>query len=61
MVQDSWNAINGIEKELEMSLEELVMALHVRKSYFNSFFNRDSSSPTPLTAIRTEEITKLLG
>jgi len=34
------------------------MALHVRKSYFNSFFKRNLDSPTPLTAIRTEEITK---
>ena len=34
------------------------MALHVRKSFFNSFFGRNSDSPTPLTAIRTEEITK---
>ena len=34
------------------------MALHVRKSFFNSFFKRNSDSPTPLTAIRTEEITK---
>jgi len=32
--------------------------LHVRKSFFNSFFIRNSDSPTPLTAIRTEEITK---
>jgi len=34
------------------------MALHVRKSFFNSFFKRNQDSPTPLTAIRTEEITK---
>jgi len=32
--------------------------LHVRKSFFNSFFKRNADSPTPLTAIRTEEITK---
>jgi 2-isopropylmalate synthase len=51
--------INGIgERAGNASLEELVMALHVRKSYFNSFFKRNPDSPTPLTAIRTEEITK---
>ena len=30
----------------------------MRKSFFNSFFGRNADSPTPLTAIRTEEITK---
>ncbi len=51
--------INGIgERAGNASLEELVMALHVRKSFYNKFFNRSEDSPTPLTAIRTEEITK---
>tara|TARA_Y100001968_G_scaffold328791_1_gene376655 strand:- start:10759 stop:12396 length:1638 start_codon:yes stop_codon:yes gene_type:complete len=51
--------INGIgERAGNASLEELVMALHVRKSFFNQFLNRHEDSPTPLTAIRTEEITK---
>ncbi|MBK17205.1 MAG: 2-isopropylmalate synthase [Prochlorococcus sp. SP3034] len=51
--------INGIgERAGNASLEELVMALHVRKSFFNKFLNRNQDSPTPLTAIRTEEITK---
>ncbi len=51
--------INGIgERAGNAALEELVMSLHVRRSYFNSFFGKDSKSPTPLTAIRTEEITK---
>ncbi len=51
--------INGIgERAGNASLEELVMALHVRKSFFNSFLKRNPNSPTPLTAIRTEEITK---
>tara|TARA_A100001388_G_scaffold274292_1_gene257672 strand:+ start:303 stop:1934 length:1632 start_codon:yes stop_codon:yes gene_type:complete len=51
--------INGIgERAGNASLEELVMALHVRKSFFNNFFERSTESPTPLTAIRTEEITK---
>jgi len=51
--------INGIgERAGNASLEELVMALHVRKSFFNCFFKRNPDSPTPLTAIRTEEITK---
>ncbi len=51
--------VNGIgERAGNASLEELVMALHIRKSFFNSFFERNPDSPTPLTAIRTEEITK---
>ena len=51
--------INGIgERAGNAALEELVMALHVRRRYFNPFFGRDADSPTPLTAIRTEEITK---
>ena len=51
--------INGIgERAGNAALEELVMALHVRRRYFNPFFGRDSESPTPLTAVRTEEITK---
>ena len=51
--------VNGIgERAGNASLEELVMALHVRKRFYNKFFNRVEDSPTPLTAIRTEEITK---
>ncbi len=51
--------INGIgERAGNAALEELVMALHVRRRYFNPFFGRDTDSPTPLTAVRTEEITK---
>ena len=51
--------INGIgERAGNAALEEIVMGLHVRRSYFNPFFGRDADSPTPLTAIRTEEITK---
>jgi len=51
--------VNGIgERAGNASLEELVMALHVRKRFYNKFFNREEDSPTPLTAIRTEEITK---
>ncbi len=51
--------VNGIgERAGNASLEELVMALHVRKRFYNKFFNRSEDSPTPLTAIRTEEITK---
>ena len=34
------------------------MALHVRRRYFNPFLGRQEDSPTPLTAVRTEEITK---
>tara|TARA_Y100001968_G_scaffold319265_1_gene350545 strand:+ start:3507 stop:5126 length:1620 start_codon:yes stop_codon:yes gene_type:complete len=51
--------INGIgERAGNAALEELIMALHVRRSYFNPFLGRPPESPTPLTAIRTEEITK---
>ncbi len=51
--------INGIgERAGNAALEELVMSLHVRRSYFNPYFGRVADSPTPLTAIRTEEITK---
>ena len=51
--------INGIgERAGNASLEELVMALHVRRRYFNSFLGRPEDSPTPLTAVRTEELTK---
>ncbi len=51
--------INGIgERAGNAALEELVMALHVRRSYFNPFLGRTPESPTPLTAVRTEEITK---
>ena len=51
--------INGIgERAGNASLEELVMALHVRRRYYNPFFGRDEDSPTPLTGVRTEEITK---
>ena len=51
--------INGIgERAGNASLEELVMALHVRRSYYNPFLGRPADSTTPLTAVRTEEITK---
>ena len=51
--------INGIgERAGNAALEELVMALHVRRRYFNPFFGREEDSPTPLTAVRTEEIIK---
>jgi 2-isopropylmalate synthase len=51
--------INGIgERAGNASLEELVMALHVRRSYFNPFLGRAPESNEPLTGVRTEEITK---
>ena len=51
--------INGIgERAGNASLEELVMAMHVRRSYFNPFLGRDASSSESLTGIRTEEIYK---
>ncbi|MCT0199825.1 2-isopropylmalate synthase [Synechococcus sp. CS-1325] len=51
--------INGIgERAGNASLEELVMALHVRRSYFNPFLRRPAASTEPLTGVRTEEIAK---
>ena len=51
--------INGIgERAGNASLEELVMALHVRRRFYNPFLGRDEDSPTPLCAVRTEELTK---
>jgi 2-isopropylmalate synthase len=51
--------INGIgERAGNASLEELVMALHVRRSYFNPFLGRAADSSEPLTGVRTEEIYK---
>mmetsp|Transcript_6780 Transcript_6780/g.6089 ORF Transcript_6780/g.6089 Transcript_6780/m.6089 type:complete len:603 (+) Transcript_6780:46-1854(+) len=51
--------INGIgERAGNAALEELVMALQVRKSYFNKYFNRDEDSDISLTNIKTQEIFK---
>ncbi len=51
--------INGIgERAGNASLEELVMALHVRRSYYNPFLGRPAESSEPLTGVRTEEIYK---
>ena len=51
--------INGIgERAGNASLEELVMALHVRRAYFNPFLGRDAAGIEPLTGVRTEEIAK---
>jgi len=49
--------INGIgERAGNAALEELVMALHVRRQYFNPFVGRPVDSETPLTGIKTSEI-----
>ncbi|MBD1823118.1 2-isopropylmalate synthase [Cyanobacteria bacterium FACHB-DQ100] len=51
--------INGIgERAGNASLEELVMALHVRRSYFNPYLGRPAESEAPLTHINTQEIYK---
>lgn len=51
--------INGIgERAGNAALEELVMALHVRRQYFNPFFGRSPDSEEPLTQINTREIYK---
>ena len=51
--------INGIgERAGNAALEELVMALHVRRQYFNPFFGRPVDSEIPLTKIDTHQIYK---
>jgi 2-isopropylmalate synthase len=51
--------INGIgERAGNAALEELVMALHVRRQYFNPFLGRDPASDAALTRINTREIYK---
>jgi 2-isopropylmalate synthase len=51
--------INGIgERAGNASLEELVMALHVRRQYFNPYLGRSVESQEPLTQINTQEIYK---
>ncbi len=49
--------INGIgERAGNTALEEIVMALEVRKQYFNPYFDRPENSQKPLTRINTQEI-----
>lgn len=49
--------INGIgERAGNAALEELVMALHVRRAYFNPFLGRPTESSEPLTRIDTKQI-----
>jgi 2-isopropylmalate synthase len=51
--------INGIgERAGNAALEELVMALHVRRQYFNPFLGRSVDSEAPLTNIDTRHIYK---
>jgi len=51
--------INGIgERAGNAALEEIVMALHVRKSFYNRRFGRDELDDRPLTNIQTAEIYK---
>ncbi|NER26215.1 MAG: 2-isopropylmalate synthase [Symploca sp. SIO1C4] len=51
--------INGIgERAGNASLEELVMALHVRRQYFNPYLGRPADSEEPLTKIDTRQIYK---
>jgi 2-isopropylmalate synthase len=51
--------INGIgERAGNAALEELVMALHVRRQYFNPFLGRSPESEAPLTQIDTRQIYK---
>ncbi|WP_218082927.1 2-isopropylmalate synthase [Anthocerotibacter panamensis] len=49
--------INGIgERAGNASLEEIVMALFVRRNYFNPYFGRPVACQDPLTQIKTQEI-----
>ena len=49
--------INGIgERAGNAALEELVMAMHVRRQYFNPFLGRPAESEEPLTNIDTRQI-----
>ncbi|MDX2257035.1 MAG: 2-isopropylmalate synthase [Pseudanabaenaceae cyanobacterium bins.39] len=51
--------INGIgERAGNAALEELVMALHVRRAYFNTFLGRPAESTAPLCNIDTKQIYK---
>ncbi len=51
--------INGIgERAGNAALEELVMALHVRRQYFNPFLGRAPESTEPLCNIDTKQIYK---
>jgi len=51
--------INGIgERAGNAALEELVMALHVRRQFYNPFLGRPADSEAPLTNIDTREIYK---
>jgi 2-isopropylmalate synthase len=51
--------INGIgERAGNAALEELVMALHVRRQYFNPFLGRPPESEAPLTQIDTRQLYK---
>lgn len=51
--------INGIgERAGNAALEELVMALYVRRQYFNPFLGRPPESDEPLTNIDTQQIYK---
>jgi 2-isopropylmalate synthase len=52
-------AINGIgERAGNTALEEVVMALHVRRQYFNAYLGRKAESEAPLTNIDTRQIYK---
>ena len=52
-------AINGIgERAGNTALEEVVMALHVRRQYFNPYLGRSDESEEPLTTIDTRQIYK---
>jgi 2-isopropylmalate synthase len=51
--------INGIgERAGNAALEELVMAMHVRRSYYNPFLGRPADSEASLTNINTRELYK---
>jgi 2-isopropylmalate synthase len=52
-------AVNGIgERAGNTALEEVVMALHVRRQYFNPFLGLPAESEKPLTNIDTRQLYK---
>ncbi|MBF2097941.1 MAG: 2-isopropylmalate synthase [Gloeomargaritaceae cyanobacterium C42_A2020_066] len=52
-------AVNGIgERAGNTALEEVVMALHVRRQFFNPYLGRPADSTAPLTRIDTQQLYK---
>jgi len=62
MAHGSWNAPStALANGWKRLAEELVMALHVRRQYFNPYLGRAAESEEPLTNIDTRQIYKTPG